>query len=102
MRKAVNGLSIIVSDNSSMDPSNGDLFIFCSKYRNRIKVLFWHNDGYCIFYESLATSTFKIPTNNGNNGRATISKQQLYWLLEGVDINKVKPLPTRSLPRITF
>jgi len=39
MRKAVNGLSILVEQHLSKDPFSGDLFVFCNRRRNMIKIL---------------------------------------------------------------
>ena len=32
------------------DPVDGHLFLFVNRKRDRLKLLFWDHDGYCIFY----------------------------------------------------
>jgi len=36
------------------DPTSGHLFLFFNRRRDRVKVLFWDHDGFCIYYKSRA------------------------------------------------
>jgi len=40
MRKQINGLSIIVSEDLHMDPFEGNLFLLCNKHRRILKILY--------------------------------------------------------------
>jgi len=33
------------------DPLDGHLFLFVNRNRDRLKLLFWDQDGFCIFYK---------------------------------------------------
>ena len=48
------------------DPCSGHLFLFVNRSRDRIKILFWDHDGFCIFYKRLERGTFQMltPTND--------------------------------------
>ncbi len=100
MRKSVNGLSIIVSDSLSLDPSNGDLYVLTNKLRTRLKVLFYHQNGYCIFYKSLSEGLFSLPKSSRD--RLLVSKAQLDWLLSGIMSSNVKQFPGKHLPKISY
>ena len=47
MRKQANGLSVFVEEELELDPLSGNLFLFCNKRRNILKVLYWDRNGFC-------------------------------------------------------
>ena len=46
MRKAINGLSILVEQAMGLNPFSGDLFVFCNRRQNIIKILYWDENGF--------------------------------------------------------
>ena len=92
MRCSINGLSMIVSARLEMDPAKGDLYLFFNKDRDRIKILYWQGNGFCLWHKRLEREKFKIPLNQGI---LTLTLQQLRWLLDGLDYSSLqghKPL----------
>jgi len=66
---------------------------FCRKHRrDRLKVLYWDNDGLAIWYKRLERGGFQLPTDikpeAGEGAEITISELQL--LLGGVELAAVK------------
>jgi hypothetical protein len=51
------GLAQTVFD---QDPLSGHLFLFFNRDRNRVKILFWDQDGFCIWYKKLKTENIQI------------------------------------------
>jgi transposase len=56
------------------DPCSGHLFLFLNRSRDRIKILFWDRDGFCMFYkrqEQDNPSKFVFPgfAFSAHNGR---------------------------------
>jgi len=49
MRKAINGLSIMASEQMEKDPLSGAVFLFCNRYRRIIKALHWDKNGFCLW-----------------------------------------------------
>ena len=49
MRKAINGLSLLVSDQMELDPFSGHLFAFCNRKRDMVKILYWDRNGFCLY-----------------------------------------------------
>ena len=86
MRKAINGLSIMVEQHLSRDPFSGDLFVFCNRRRNMVKILYWDKNGFCLWQKRLEKQKFPWP---GTSEEAReISFEQLSMLLAGIDFFK--------------
>ena len=63
MRKSINGLSIMVSEQMQLDPFTGHLFAFCNKNRNMLKILYWDRNGFCLWHKKLEKHSFKWPSS---------------------------------------
>lgn len=83
MRKAINGLSIMVEQHLSRDPFSGDLFVFCNRRRNMIKVLYWDKNGFCLWHKRLEKHKFQWPESAEEV--VMIGPRELEWLLDGLD-----------------
>lgn len=57
-RKSINGLSIMVEQVMDQNPFTGDLFVFCNRKRNMIKILYWNYNGFCIWLKRLEQHRF--------------------------------------------
>lgn len=86
MRKSINGLSIIVEDQFDLDPFSGNLFVFCNRRRNIMKILYWDRNGFCIWNKRLEKDRFKWPESPGDT--LIIDERELIWLMEGLDIEQ--------------
>lgn len=82
-RKSVNGLSLMVQETLGKNVLNGDLFVFCSRSRNRIKILYYDRNGFCLWYKRLEEDKFHWPKNPGEVMELTW--EELAWLLRGLD-----------------
>ena len=88
MRKSIDGLSILVVDALEQDPLSSHLFVFCNRGRDKIKILYWHNNGFWLFYRRLERQHFWWPAVD-HEGAIEISNRELSWLLEGLDLSQV-------------
>jgi len=61
MRKAIDGLSVIVEEGLELDPFSGHLFCFCNRHRDMVKVLYWDRNGFCIWQKRLERGRFEWP-----------------------------------------
>jgi transposase len=92
-RKQIDGLAAIVELTMKESLSSGALFVFCSKQRNKLKLLYWDKTGFCLWYKRLEKDKFKWPKKH-DSATINIDEEQLHWLLRGVDISTIKPHKT--------
>lgn len=95
MRKAINGLSILVEQAMDLNPFSGDLFVFCNRQRTIIKILYWDHNGFCLWHKRLEKHKFKWP--NSRVDVMTIATKQLSWLLAGLDFTSAHQRLTYSV-----
>jgi len=90
MRKAINGLSIIVADVLEQDPGCGHVFIFLNKSHKKLKCLFWDRNGFVMYYKRLIKGKFKLPQHT-DIGAMILTQAQLDNLLSGLDFVSLMP-----------
>jgi transposase len=93
MRKSINGLSMIVSEEMELDLFGRYLFVFCNGRKNKLKVLYWDETGFALWYKRLEKDKFRWP-HKVTDEVIRLSAEQLQWLLNGYDILKLKPHKT--------
>lgn len=86
MRKSFDGLSALVSEHLRQDPLSGHLFIFTSRRRDRVKLLYFERGGLAIWYKRLEEGTFAAPQPAGDGKSVQLSADELALLLAGVDL----------------
>jgi transposase len=89
MRKAINGLSILVEGTLSLDPFSGHLFVFCNRMRSTVKILYWQRNGFCLFQKRLEKERFCWPQTRDQV--MEIGLRELSFLLEGLDFSSLRP-----------
>ena len=89
-RKAINGLSLIVSEVMALSPFDRALFVFCNKRRSQLKVLYWDETGFALWQKRLEKDKFKWPKRASSN-IPKLTHEQWCWLLRGFDYTQIKP-----------
>lgn len=84
MRKAIDGLSLIVSDILELDPFSHHLFVFCNRNRDKLKILQCADNGFWLYYRRLERGKFHWPGSQSSLESIELSARQLQWLLEGL------------------
>ena len=93
MRKSIDGLSFLVASGMALRPGDGTVYVFCNRQRDKVKILYWDRNGFCLWYKRLEKQRFKIPVIEGDS--CELSATCLRWLMDGLDISKIqgfKPL----------
>ena len=92
MRKSVDGLCLEVLERYQKSPQCNELFLFRNKRGDKIKLLFWHRNGFCILYKRLESNRFIFPRACSDQA-VTITEEQLQWLLAGLDFSLMSQWP---------
>ncbi len=88
MRKSFDGLSAIVRSELEADPTDGSLFLFINRRRDRLKILHFDGSGYWLYYKLLEAGTFEVI--GAQDKCISIDSTQLAMLLGGVSLVSVK------------
>lgn len=94
MRKSIDGLAALVTSAFDLDPFSNQWFVFCNKRRDKIKILYWDNNGFWLYYKRLERGRFLWP--EGSEKVQSITRRQLEWLLDGLSI--IQPSALKEVP----
>jgi transposase len=92
-RKAIDGLSVLVEQELGLNPFASALYVNTRRQHNKIKALYWHRNGFCLWQKRLEADKFAWPRDEQEATRV-ISLQEFGWLLEGFDLWRNKPHKT--------
>lgn len=85
MRKSINGLAAIVESSFKLDPFGDELFVFCNRNRDRLKILEWDGDGFWLYFKRLEKGRFRWPSA-GESEVMAMTSEELGILLGGAKI----------------
>jgi transposase len=90
LRKSFDSLAELVRQQLDGDPLSGQLFVFRNKRADRVKLLYWDEDGFVIVYKRLELGTFRFPVPAADAAGVEIRAADLQMLLDGVDLDSVR------------
>ncbi len=101
LRKSFNGLVTLTESRIKHDPLSGSLFVFVNRRQDRIKILYWGQAGYCIWYQQLQRGTYQLPKRGELDDREAIemTQAQLSLILDGIDLSSVRQRKRFQLER---
>lgn len=83
MRKAINGVSVLVDERMELDQLIGAIFLFCNRPRRILKALYSDPNGFCIWQKRL--EKFRFPWADTQEAAPEITGEQIRMLLDGID-----------------
>ena len=83
MRKGIAGLAALAQDVLRQKPASGAVFAFRGRRGDRIKLLYWDGQGFCLYYKVLERGRFPWP--NAQDGAVRMTSAQLAMLWEGIN-----------------
>jgi transposase len=90
MRKSFDSLHALVREQLQLDAFAGHLFVFVSRRRDRLKILYWDRDGFALWSKRLEEGTYAVPWADGGELRREITAQELGALLSGIDLRQAE------------
>ena len=100
LRKAINGLTILVQNEMKNDPFSKSLFLFCNRTRKNMKIVYWDKNGFCLWLVGANAPARpcipgqkklekqKFPWPETQEEAHEITYEQLKMLLSGIDFFK--------------
>jgi transposase len=85
MRRSFDALAEHVRTILAHDPLSGHLFVFRNRSAERVKILWWDQDGYAIYYKRIERGTFQFPSSGEKT--VAIDSRNLMNLLSGFPVD---------------
>jgi transposase len=89
MRKSFDALSGIVQQELGTSPTNGNVYVFINKTRNKVKLLHWSGNSFVLYYKRLEEGTFEHPKYDIETGSYLLSYAQMVMLIDGISIKNL-------------
>ena len=83
MRRGFNTLAAQAEKFLELDPYSGHLFVFRGRRGDLLKIIWWDQQGACLFSKRLEKGRFVWPAAKA--GKISVTPAQLSMLLEGID-----------------
>jgi transposase len=83
MRKGITGLAAAAQQVLNQNPASGAVFAFRGRRGDRIKLLYWDGQGFCLYYKVLERGRFVWPSPA--DGTVRLTSAQLAMLWEGIE-----------------
>jgi transposase len=90
-RKQMDGLITLVADQLALNPASGQWFLFRDRTGKKIKILWWDRNGFWLFYKRVEKGKLIFP--KCNESVLSLTRDQVVWLLSGLDCLKHSSLP---------
>jgi transposase len=90
LRRSFDGLAEQVRQHLLADPLSGHVFVFRNNRSDRVKLLYWDEDGFVIIYKRLEKGTFAWPSVAEGQRSVTLRAAELAMLLDGLDWPKAR------------
>lgn len=93
-RKGADSLMMIVRDVFGHDPLGGHLFIFFSKRRDRVRVVYWDRNGFAMWSKRLQRGRYHPSfSSDGKLAASAIEAAELALIVEGIELAGARRRP---------
>lgn len=88
MRKSIDGLAAVVTGKFQLSPFEDAMFVFHNRNLDKVKILYWDREGFCLLYKRMERGRFHFPRQLQEEVYS-ISEEELEWLLHGLHIEEI-------------
>lgn len=92
-RKGVDSLAAIIRSVFVHDPLSGHLYVFLSRRRDRVRIVYWDRTGFAMWTKRLEQGRFHAPLREGALTVSDIEPADLALILEGIDLAGARRRP---------
>jgi len=78
----------LVQQAFGLDPFADAMYVFCNRARDRLKILEWDEDGFCLYFKRLERGRFRNWPAADETGTMTITSEELSCLIDGARLEK--------------
>jgi len=90
MRAGIQRLASVIITDFGLEPTDGALYVFVSRDCEKIKMLRFETNGWCMYYLRLCEGGFKWEHGSTNDvPLLKLERRELLWLLEGMEIEQL-------------
>ena len=83
LRKGIDGYASIANGKLALNPFDNTLFLFCNKFKNKIKILHFEAGSFWLYYKRVERITIKWPVSMVG---IEITKDQVKGLINGLKL----------------
>lgn len=87
MRKSIDTLCVLISEDLKMNPVNGSLFLFRGRSGNKLKAIYYEANCFTLWYRRLEKGRFIFARDA--TGHMEMSREYFKWLLASDKYSRV-------------
>ena len=94
MRKSINGLAAIVQNDFDLDLYENAMFVFINRAKDKVKILYWDQDGFIVYYKRREQGRFAWPSRFHEGKVNEVTYRDLQQFLKGLMMESYIPKPS--------
>ena len=87
MRCSFDRLSSLVTEHIKVSVISGGAYVFFSRCRKKVKILYWDHDGFVIWHKRLEAGSYKVAKVDSHE---VVTAIDLEDVLRGTDFSRIK------------